>query len=89
MLVPRGFPPLGNTKLRDQPIKRLELVGGDGMKKKRIKRKEKRQSKGIKALAPSWAAAKVSGGPPVSACDFKPIEIRGEPLSATVLRERR
>jgi hypothetical protein len=58
-------------------------------KQKRIERKEKRQSKEVKTPAPSQVAAKVSGGSPVSNYDFKPIEICGEPLSVTVLRDRR
>jgi hypothetical protein len=54
-------------------------------KKKRIDRREKPSSKAVKSPNQS---AEVSDAT-ASERDFKPIRIRGEPLSVTVLRERR
>jgi hypothetical protein len=90
MLAESGSSLLVLTKLQDQPIKKLELVGGDEMKKrKRVGIKNRRRSKEAKTTVPSPAVAKVDSGSSLSELDFKPIEIRGEPLSITVLRNRR
>jgi hypothetical protein len=71
--------------------KRLEFVLEDGemRKRKHIGRKEKRQSKAAEATTPSRAAAKLNSGSSLAELEFKPIQIRGEPLSVTVLRDRR
>jgi hypothetical protein len=60
------------------------------MKKRKNKGgKDKGQSKAAKATTPGQVAAKARSGSPLSGWDFKPVVIRGEPLSATILRERR
>jgi hypothetical protein len=58
-------------------------------KRQRTDRKISQQPKAAKAAVPDRDAAKVSGGSSRSELEFKPIEIRGEPLSVTVLRDRR
>jgi hypothetical protein len=76
--------------LKNPPIKRLEIVGSGEMKKRRrAGRKVGQQPKAAKATAPGGDVAKVDSASPISVSDFNPIEIRGEPLSVTVLRERR
>jgi hypothetical protein len=57
--------------------------------RKREGGKNKRRSEEAKTTVPDPAAAKVESGCFVSELKFKPIEIRGEPLSVTVLRDRR
>jgi len=57
-------------------------------KRKHVARKEKQQSKPAKAST-SRDVRKVDNESPISVPAFKPIEIRGEPLSTTILRERR
>ena len=58
-------------------------------KRKRAGRKVIRQPKAAKAAPRGVNAGSVNGGSPIPVSDFKPIEISGEPLSVTVLRERR
>ena len=58
-------------------------------KRKRAGRKVNRQPKAAKSTSPGGNPANVDKVVSLSVSDFKPIEIRGEPLSATVLRDRR
>jgi hypothetical protein len=58
-------------------------------KRKRARRKVDRQPKAAKAIAQGGNAANVDRVTPLAELDFKPIEISGEPLSVTVLRDRR
>ena len=76
--------------MKNAPIRRLENVRGGEMKKcKRSFRKVDRQPKAAKATAQGGNAANVDRVTPLAELDFKPIEISGEPLSVTVLRDRR
>jgi hypothetical protein len=63
--------------------------GGEMKKRKRARRKVDRQPTVAKATAQGGNAAKFDRVTPLTELDFKPIEIRGEPLSVTVLRDRR
>lgn len=58
-------------------------------KRKRAGRKVNRQPRAAKATAPGGEDLNADSGASPSELDFKPIKIRGEPLSVTVLRERR
>jgi len=66
------------------------MVGGGEMKKRKpAGRKLNKQPKAANVTAPREDAVEFGHGASLSKSDFKPIEIRGEPLSATVLCERR
>jgi hypothetical protein len=83
ILVCAGF-----RKLKNHPIKKLEIVVGDEMKKRQRASRKSPPPKAAKAAAPE-PAVKAGSGSSLAGWDFKPVEIRGEPLFATVLRERR